>query len=917
MRNLKFAASAFLLLVSLAFQLKAQSQKTLVDQIDIPYKKFVLENGLTLLVHEDHKAPIVAFNVWYHVGSKNEKQGKTGFAHLFEHLMFNGSENYNDDYFKPMQKIGATDLNGTTSEDRTNYFENVPVSALDLTLWMESDRMGHLKGAIDKARLDEQRGVVQNEKRQGDNQPFGITEELITKACFPPGHPYSWTVIGAMEDLDAAKLEDVKEWFDTYYGPNNAVICLAGDITPEAAFEKVKKYFGDIPPGPPISKHQEWISKRTGEHRQYAEDRIPQARIYKIWNIPPAGHPEADYLDQVSDVLSMGKTSRLYKRLVYDEQIASSVNASLDLREIAGLFMIQADVKPGVDIARVEKAIDEELAKFITEGPSEKELNRVKVQGLSGFIKGIERIGGFGGKSDVLARNQTYFGDPDQYKISWKRMNAAKPSDLQDAARKWLSDGVYVLEVHPYKEFSASEKGVDRKNQPVPGTSPEVKFPDVQKAKLSNGLEVVLAERHSIPVVRFSLMADAGYSADQGGIPGTACLAMDMLDEGTAKRNSLQINEEIADLGGNLWTGNNLDQSMINLVAMKQNLDASLDLYADILLNPAFPENDFKRLQKLLINRIQREKVSPIQIAFRSLPKYLFGEEHAYGNPWTGTGYEESVSKLTRNDMISFRKTWLKPNHSTLLIVGDITLKEILPRLEKLFSTWKAGDIPKKNIARVDLKKKSVVYIYDKPDAPQSEIIAAHLAPPPTDPEDIANETMNFVLGGDFVSRINMNIREDKHWSYGAQSFFYGGVTQRPFIVYAPVQSDKTRETMTEIKKELDGVMGTKPISMDELNNAKNSQCLGLPGQWETAAAVEGSLQELIRYNKPLDYFKTYSGKINGLKLKDLSNSASKILHPEVLQWVIIGDRAKIEKGIRAMGFDEIHIIDGDGKILQ
>src|SRR6266704_2562232 len=347
-------------------RLRAQSGA----DVDIPFQKLVLNNGLTLIVHEDHKAPIVAVNLWYHVGSKNEKLGKTGFAHLFEHLMFGGSEHASGRYIDAMEKIGATDLNGTTNTDRTNYFEDVPTNALDYTLWMESDRMGHLLGALDQKTLDLQRGVVQNEKRQGENQPYGVTRLLITQNSYPAGHPYSWTTIGEMADLDAASMKDVQEWFKTYYGPSNVILVLAGDIDAKTAKEKAEKYFGDIPAGPPVAHQEAWIAKMTGTHRQKVQDRVPQARIYKIWNIPEYGNAAADYLDLVSDVLSTGKTSRFYKRLVYDDQIATNANAFVALSEIGGQFRVQATARPGQDLAQVEKELDEELARFLREGPT-------------------------------------------------------------------------------------------------------------------------------------------------------------------------------------------------------------------------------------------------------------------------------------------------------------------------------------------------------------------------------------------------------------------------------------------------------------------------------------------------------------------------------------------------------------------
>ncbi len=886
-------------------------------KIDIPFQKFVLDNGLTLIVHEDHKAPIVAFNVWYHVGSKNEKLGRTGFAHLFEHLMFNGSENYDDDYFKPMQKIGATDLNGTTNEDRTNYFENVPTPAFDLALWLESDRMGHLKGAVTQAKLDEQRGVVQNEKRQYDNEPYSIVEELIAKACFPAGHPYSWTVIGSMEDLQAATLQDVHQWFSTYYGPNNAVIAIAGDIDAQTALAKVKQFFADIPPGPPIARHEAWVAKRSGEQRQVVEDRVPQARIMKIWNVPPAFTAESDLLTLTAQLLGSGKTSRLYKRLIYDDQVATDVSVYLDSREIAGLFTIQADVKPGVEVAVVEKAIDEELRRFLADGPAEKELEKVRMPFLARFIRGSERIGGFGGKSDILARSQVFGDSPDAYRRSLENIAAATPAQLKEMAGQWLSDGVYTLEVRPYPELAAAKSAVDRSRMPEPGQSPAVQFPEFQRFTLANGLNVILAERHSIPMVRLNLVLDAGYATDQAGIPGTADLAMAMLDEGTGRRSALEISEELSLLGAGLGSGSDLDASYVSLSVLKEKLDAALDIYADVILNPRFPEADFRRLLKLQLTQIQQEKSSPFTMALRVLPRLLYGAGHAYSNPFTGSGYETSLAGLTRDALVAFHRTWFKPDHATLVVVGDTTVAEMKPKLEKLFQGWSGGIIPQKNIAAVAPATRPVVYIIDKPASPQSVVIAGQLAPSSADPERIAMETMNFILGGDFVSRLNMNIREEKHWSYGAGSYLTGARGQQPFIAYAPVQADKTSETMEEIRKELEGMLGKKPISAEEYGNAKLSQTLQLPGYWETMAAVEQSLVEMVRFALPDDYYKLYPQRVLQLKIEDLDRAARQVIHPESLVWVVVGDRAAIEPGIRGLGYGEVFVIDSDGKPVK
>ena len=445
--------------------------------IDIPYEKFVLDNGLTLIVSEDHKAPIVAVNVWYHVGSKNEKPGKTGFAHLFEHLMFNGSENYNDDYFGPLDRVGVTDLNGTTWFDRTNYFQNVPSTALDMVLWLESDRMGHLLGAIDQEKLDEQRGVVQNEKRQGENQPYGKVDDIIDENIYPEGHPYSWSTIGSMEDLNAASLEDVQEWFKTYYGAANAVIAVVGDVEIADVKEKVEAYFGDIPSGPPVTRQQAWQVKRTESHRMKTEDRVPQARVYKVWNIPKRGEADLDYLNLVSDVLAVGKTSRFYKRLVYEEQIATAVSASIEPHELGSKFTIRGTAQPGKGLAAVEQALMEELEKFIQEGPTANELKRIKTQYRAGFVRGIERIGGFGGVSDILAQGEVYHGSPEFYKVQLQRTADARAEDLRGAAERWLTSGDFAIEVHPFPDYATVESKVDR-SAGVPETKefPAVSF---------------------------------------------------------------------------------------------------------------------------------------------------------------------------------------------------------------------------------------------------------------------------------------------------------------------------------------------------------------------------------------------------------------------------------------------------------
>ena len=919
MKTLRLSLAIFLAAVSLGAAAAApRKPESPLPAVEIPYTKFVLDNGLTLIVNEDHKAPVVAVNVWYHVGSKDERPGRTGFAHLFEHLMFNGSENYKDDWFKVMEAAGATKLNGTTWLDRTNYFQNVPTSALDLTLWMESDRMGHLLGAIDQKVLDEQRGVVQNEKRQGQNRPYGKVSELITTSTYPAGHPYSWETIGSMEDLNAASLEDVKEWFRTWYGAANAVLVISGDITAAEAKAKVEKYFGDIPAGPVLKRQQEWVAKMTGEHRARIQDRVPQARIYKVWNIP--GYQQRDFtlLDMTSDLLGGGKNSRLYKRLVYTDRTATAVSAFVGPFEIGSQLQIIATVKPGVDPATVEKALDEEVTKFLSEGPTAAEVERIRTTNYANFARGIERIDGFGGKSYILAESQVFGGSPDFYKTKLDWVSAATPADVAAAARRWLSDGVFVVNVDPVPTYKTVASTVDRSKRPDTGAPPSLKLPPPQRARLANGLDVVVVERHNAPVVDFTLIADAGYAADSQAKPGTARLAMLMLQEGTKTRTSPEIAERAESLGASLSVSSSLDRSFLGMNALSARLGESLDLYADVLLNPTFPDKELERLRGQTLAGIQQEKAQPAAAINRIAPRILYGEGHAYSNPSSGSGTEAAVSTLTSAELAAFYKRWVRPDNSVLLVVGDTTLADIKPMLEKRFGSWtKPGEAPpKKNIGEVALATQPHVYLIDRPGAEQSQITAISLAPPRSDADHIRFVALDTLLGGNFTSRLNMNLREDKHWSYGIGTRITDAVGPGTFRAGGGVQTDKTAESMLEIRKELREVLAGRKPADAELKFAKDSIAIALPGSNETSDEIAGSYSEILIFGLKDSYWNDFVGDLTSLTPAQVNESAARLVHPDSLAWFVVGDLSKIEKPVRALNFGEVTILDTDGKVV-
>ncbi|MDH4384561.1 MAG: pitrilysin family protein [Caulobacter sp.] len=884
-----------------------------LPSIDIPYTQFKLANGLTVIVHEDHKAPIVAVNIWYHVGSKNEPAGKTGFAHLFEHLMFNGSENANTDWFKALEKLGATDMNGTTNNDRTNYFQNVPTAALDQVLWLESDRMGWLTGAIDQAKLDEQRGVVQNEKRQGDNQPYAVARDVIIESTYDRDHPYGHSVIGSLADLDAASLDDVKSWFKTYYGPSNATLVLAGDITPAEAKAKVEKYFGPIPSGPPLARQKAWVAKRSGSQRAAVQDRVAQARFYRVWNAPQAGTEDADLLSLLSDVLASDKTARLYKRMVYEDQIATDINAYLAENEIGSTFQVQITAKPGVSLEKIEKVFEEEFNRLLAEGPTAAELNKIRVDRLAGFVRGAERIGGFGGKSDILAESQVYLGSPDAYKTTLDRWKTATPAQLKAAAGRWLSDGDFTLELTPFTPQEAALPEGKRAGPPAVGAIAAPSFDKYETATLSNGMKVVLAKRSAVPVLNLSMIFPGGYADLPPGDRSVAGLTLSMMDEGAGDRDSLTISRQLSELGAGLNTSGGVLFSAVSLSALTAKLDPSLDLLADVVLRPTFPEAELERLQKLEIAGLQRARQQPQNIAFRVFPGKIYGESHPYGRIVT----EETIKSVSRDDLKAFHQARLRPQGAVIVAVGDISLPELTRKLEARFGGWKPGP----TAARADLPApapaQKAIYLIDKPGAQQSVIVAAIPAPARDEKDERAVELLNNVFGGAFVSRLNMNLREDKHWSYGASSFVSGSIGPRAFVSAAGVQTDKTRESMIEFRKELEGIAGARPITAEELAKAQSDMTQSLPGQWETGDAVLDSLSSLYTLKLPANFWDNYAPGLKAVDTAAVNAAARKIVKTDRVTWVVVGDRAKIEKDLAGLGLGPVIVVDADGKPVK
>ena len=908
----------------------------LVDAVNIPHEKFTLDNGLTVLVHEDRKAPIVAVSIWYGVGSKNEPKGKTGYAHLFEHIMFNGSENAPGDYFEYTKKIGATDLNGTTWLDRTNYFQTVPTTALESALFLESDRMGYLLNAVSKEKLDNQIGVVSNEKRQGDNQPFGLVDYKRSETLFPEGHPYHHDTIGSLEDLSAASLDDMKTWFTDHYGPNNAVLVLAGDINAAQAKPLVEKWFGKIKRGKDVAPVNAPVPTLEKDIKIVMKDKVPTTRIYRNWVVPGLADPDTNSLFVGLSALGGLSSSRLDNILVRQEQTAVGASAYLIPFVHGSLVNIQVDVKPGADADAVAKRLDQILADYIKTGPTAEEVQRVATSNIAAQIDGLEQVGGFGGKAVALAEGQLYVGDSDFYKKELQRLAAAKPTAVKAAMQKWLTRPVLEIRVEPgerevYKEVAAgagsrtgtlsspafyappgSEDNLvssplsfqDRSTFPEPTGTPALDFPTVEETTLSNGIKVFFARRAAVPTVRVAVSFNAGYAADPADKRGIASMMSTMMSEGTTSLTSTQIAETEEKLGADVSVGSSLDRTVASLRAVKPNLGLSLDLLADVIKNPAFATNELERVRVQQLTRIKSENNQPQGIAVRRLPPLLYGKGHPYGGPQTGSGYAETVAAIGRDDVVNFHTSWVHPAKAEIFVVGDTSLKEIKPMLEVRFGKWtsNAAPAPAKNFAVAVPAPESRILLIDRPNSPQSLVLAGLVLDAKGSDDLLTLRAANEIFGGDFLSRINMDLRETKGWSYGVRSQINGAEDRVPFYMFAPVQTNQTGPSVKVLIDQLKDFNGVKPVTAAELEKTIKGNVLKLPGNYEQSSAVLGQMQSDRLNKRPFNYAETLAGKYNGLTASALNDEMRAKVDPSKITWLVVGDAAKVKPQLEALG---------------
>ncbi|MFI5119285.1 MAG: M16 family metallopeptidase [Thermoanaerobaculia bacterium] len=907
-----------LLLLSLAPVLRAAGTAEPVPRVT--FEKYTLPNGLQVILHVDRKLPIVHVNEWFHVGSKNEKPGRTGFAHLFEHLMFEGSKDAPGKYLAFAEKLGANlrqgGVNGTTNPDRTNYFITVPAGGLERVLWLESDRVATLMDFLTKENLDHQRDVVKNERRQGlENTPYGRAFKLIFESVFPAGHPYSWLTIGSQEDLSAATFDDVKEFFKTYYTPNNLSLIVAGDFDPADAKRLVEKYFGPIPPGPALDRPGRFVPTLSGEKVVEVADRVPQERVYVAFPSPPFFEKGDAELDLASLILTDGLSSRLQKALVYDHPLCSTVTAAQNSSEISGLFFVSATARPGVALAEVERVVTDEIASLAKEGPTAAELNRAKAKYEFQFVSGLEGIGGFGGKSDQLNRYNTFLGDPGKLAEDLGRYQHAAPADVRAAVAKWIDTPNRVLvRFHPETSGRASAAALDRSKEPPPAPDAGFRPPDVRTATLPNGLEIFVVERPELPKVVAALAVRAGIVGDPAGKDGTATLMAQTAALGTKTRKALEIEDALGGLGTSLATNAGREFSTLEVSVLKRNLASAVDLLADVALNPTFPAEEVERERKRLLDGLAQDSKNPGALAGRIRPMLVFGREHPYGRP--ARGLPGTVAKIGREDLASFHATYFKPKGSAFILTGDITLAEATELARKAFGSWAGGAPPSIPIPPPRPAPAGKVYIVDRQDAAQTVVAQFVPGPDRKTPDFDALTLADAVWGGGFSGRLNLNLREDKGYSYGA---FSNPALYREAGLWtggAGVQTNKTKESVVEVVKEFKYLAGEKPISEKELEDARANRIRGYAQKFETLENVANSVAETWGYGLPMTDLARQPQGLAKTSLAEVNAAAKKYAVEAKSNLLLVGDLAKIEPGVKELNVGEIVRLDAEGNVV-
>ena len=880
--------------------------------VTISFEKHTLSNGLDVILHEDHNIPVVAVNVWYHVGSKDEEIGRTGFAHLFEHVMFEGSKHHNSSHFDPLQKAGAN-LNGSTTPDRTNYWEDVPTNYLDLALWLESDRMGFLLDALDQQRLDIQRDVVKNERRQSyENRPYGMAHWHLQEALYPMPHPYHWMTIGSQEDLDAADLDDIKNFFKRFYTPSNASLAIAGDIDMGQALEMVNHYFGDLPPGEPVPRKGRHDSSLRGRIELEMRDSVTLPRTYIAWPTPPEGDIDDAPLEIYQAIMSDGLTSRLHKSLVYEKQIAQSANMRYHSSEIAGQCILSVTAAEGHELDEVEAAADAEMAMLLREPPTDEEITRVKNRIEASHFRQLARIGGFGGRADQLNHYSVFSADPDLINTSLDKYMSVTREDVIRVAESILGENQVRLRVLPEPTLSPATVSIDRTVMPPPKSEPVFNPPTPTRTKLSNGMGISVIEQRGMPIVAFGVLMDAGASRDPENLPGLAGFTAQMLPEGTTTKTSQEIAQAFEFIGSRISADGRREYTLLSAETLTKHWPTALELTADLVLNPNFPDHEIERVRREHLTELRRGKDEPNAVAEQLMAGLVFQSSSGYGHPLSGT--EKSIAALTRDDIASQFNRDYTPANANLIVVGDVSIDEVAKRAEAVFGRWKGGPSANGQSVVEPSNGTATIYLVDRPGAPQSVIRALNTTIPRLHPDYLGLTLMNYAFGGQFSARLNQNLRQEKGYSYGYQSHVQWFRSSSLMLAGGSVQTEVTKESVFETLKEYNEVRGSRPISEEELENAKASVLRSFPANFERPGAIMGQVLQMVQFGLPDDYLQTVRANVEAVTLDDVHRITQELVRPDQLKILVVGDRQQIETGLRQLDLPTV-VLDADGVV--
>jgi predicted Zn-dependent peptidase len=874
--------------------------------INIAFEKYTLSNGLDVILHVDRSIPVAAVNVWYHVGSQNEEPDRTGFAHLFEHIMFKGSKHHNREYFMPLQEVGAS-INGSTTTDRTNYFEDVPAEYLELALWLESDRMGFLLDALDEHSFEVEVEVVKNERRQSyENRPYGLAGQEIRKALFPPNHPYNWQTIGIHEHLAAATLDDVKAFFRRFYAPNNASLSIAGDIDVDETKRMVERYFGSLTPAPPVPRLQRWVPGLTDEVRLELEDAVQLARLYLTWVGPPRFDADEPAIDVLMSVLGEGRSSRLYRSLVYEKQIARSVSAYYAAMEIAGEIRIDATLAPGASLDDVEKALWAEVARLQQEPPSTEEVQRSVNSLEAHYVRQLESVGGFGGRADLLNYYNIFAGDPARLNEDFDRYERVTPDQVQAAAKRYLNGGRVRLVVNPRREVTPAESELDRYQKPGPGKPRRFEPPVPRRLQIAGGLDLLVVEKHEVPLIAAGLYFPGGAAIDPAASPGLSSMAGRVMTEGTKKRNATQIAEEADFIAAQPNIGIDRENVFVSTEALTRHWERALELLADVIENPTFPDEEIDRVRKERLTDLRRLRDDANAVADRVLTGLLYGRESPHGHPISGR--EEAIERLTREELVAQHERQFASARPAFLVVGDVDTETVARQLESAFSGWGKPGSRSGRVDAVVEREPTRIYLVDKPGAAQSVIWASQVSVPRLHPDFQALMVMNMAFGGQFTARLNMNLREDKGYTYGYRSQYEWRRSVSTFRAGGSVQTAVTMEALFETLKEFRDLVHDRPINSEEFEKAQQGMVRSFPPTFETPSQVLRRLLDIAHFELPDDHFSGQVARIQAVTLDDVQRVARERVDPDCLSIVIVGDRAVIEGPLSELGLPITHL---------